>query len=138
MSSLRPSGGAADYPDSFYINADRIYSPDAGPPAQGELPNWTKSRGPDSCHIIFWAVSLCGPDNFALANENSGLHIFQIVDGEVVQVGVGNALGVERDVAMQDRVSSGNLVFAGDWAYQEGSGWPPIWGKSSVRPDPTA
>lgn len=48
------------------------------------------------------AYSLWGRDYFALANGNSGLHIFQIVGGEVVAEGIGDPVGPARDVVVKD------------------------------------
>ena len=46
--------------------------------------------------------SLWGDDFFAVANELSGLNIYKIVGDSAVHMGVGSALGSERDVAVAD------------------------------------
>ena len=57
------------------------------------------------------AFSLWGDDYFVVANEMSGLNIYQIVGNEAVPVGVEGAVGSERDVAIVDwhaYVATGN------------------------------
>lgn len=46
------------------------------------------------------AFSLWGNDHFAVANEVSGLNIYRIDGDQVVHIGVGGALGSERDVVV--------------------------------------
>lgn len=48
------------------------------------------------------AYSLWDRDFFAVANEESDLHIFQVVDGNVVAKGIGPTVGLDRDVAIKD------------------------------------
>jgi len=46
------------------------------------------------------AYSLFGADYFAVANEATGVNIFKVIDGELVHMGDGQALGSERDIAV--------------------------------------
>ncbi len=48
------------------------------------------------------AYSLWGGDYFAVANELSGVNIYQIVGGEALPMGAEHALGSERDIAVRD------------------------------------
>lgn len=55
--------------------------------------------------------SLWGNDFFAVANELSGVNVYQVVGDEVVAVGAGHATGSERDLAIMDwfaYVATGN------------------------------
>ena len=48
------------------------------------------------------AYTLWGKDFFAVGNENSDLHIYEIVDGAVVPRGIGHSVGADRDIAIKD------------------------------------
>jgi|GEM_PF-5838086 len=48
------------------------------------------------------AYSLWGRDFFAVANENTSLHLFEVVADEVIPRGIGHTTGVDKDVAILD------------------------------------
>ena len=110
------------------------------------------------------AFSLWGNDHVAVANEVSGLPIYQINGGDMVPVGVGPATGSERDVAVVDwnaYVATGNrlgIINEGHFEILDiadpaaiaatdtlplndpyylcgGAGWP-IWARGSDGPVP--
>lgn len=65
-------------------------------------PHLDRIEGHEGMTYTVEAYSLWGIDFFAVGNDVSGVQIFMIIDGSAVQMGVVQALGVERDIAVKD------------------------------------
>jgi hypothetical protein len=84
------------------LSGSWILNVSAEPADYSVYPHLERTEYLDGVSHSVEAYSLWGRDFFALANEESNLHIFQVEDGEVVAKGIGPTVGLDRDVAIKD------------------------------------
>ncbi len=83
----------------FSLTAEAHAVP-AVPVDYSAYPHLDRTEYLDGVNLAVEAYSLWGRDFFAVANENSDLHIYEILDGEVVSKGNGRTVGEDRDLAI--------------------------------------